>query len=78
MDLVEIFVASKAIIDFNINEKTLLDNESFLMAWSIAKKKALENIQLVNILLLLKKKYKINEFEFQLLLENLDIDNLFL
>jgi hypothetical protein len=32
---------------------------------------------MVNALLLFKKKYKINEFEFELLLENVDADNLF-
>jgi hypothetical protein len=77
MDLVEIFGASKAIMDFDTDEKSLLDNKSFMMAWGIARKKALENMQLVNALLLFKKKYKINEFEFELLLENVDADNLF-
>jgi hypothetical protein len=48
-----------------------------MMAWGIARKKALENMQMVNALLLLKKKYKINEFEFELLLENVDAENLF-
>jgi hypothetical protein len=77
MDLIEIFGSSKAIMDFDTDEKSLLDNKSFMMAWGIARKKALENMQMVNALLLLKKKYKINEFEFELLLENVDADNLF-
>lgn len=77
MDLIEIFGASKAIVDFDTDEKSLLDNKSFVMAWGIARKKALENMQLVNTLLLFKKKYKINEFEFELLLENVDAENLF-
>lgn len=77
MDLIEIFGASKAILDFDTSEKSLIENKSFIMAWGIARKKALENMQLVNALLLLKKKYNINEFEFELLLENIDGDNLF-
>jgi hypothetical protein len=64
-------------MDFDTDEKSLLDNKSFMMAWGIARKKALENMQMVNALLLFKKKYKINEFEFELLLENVDADNLF-
>jgi hypothetical protein len=40
MDLVEIFGASKAIMDFDTDEKSLLDNKSFMMAWGIARKKA--------------------------------------
>jgi hypothetical protein len=77
MNLNDIFESSKDILDFNTDEKILLDNKSFMMAWGIARKKALENLQMVNALLLLKKKYKINEFEFELLLENVDAENLF-
>ena len=77
MNLNDIFESSKDILDFNTDEKILLDNKSFMMAWGIARKKALENMQMVNALLLFKKKYKINEFEFELLLENVDADNLF-
>lgn len=77
MNLNDIFESSKDIIDFNTDEKILLDNKSFMIAWEIARKKALENMQMVNALLLLKKKYKINEFEFELLLEDVDADNLF-
>jgi hypothetical protein len=77
MNLNDIFESSKDILDFNTDEKILLDNKSFMMAWGIARKKALENMQMVNALLLLKKKYKINEFEFELLLENVDAENLF-
>jgi hypothetical protein len=77
MNLNDIFESSKDILDFNTDERILLDNKSFMMAWGIARKKALENMQMVNALLLLKKKYKINEFEFELLLENVDAENLF-
>lgn len=77
MDLIEVFATSKAIAEFDTSEKSLLNNKSFIMAWGIARKKALENMQLVNALLIMKKKYEISEFEFELLLENIDQDNLF-
>lgn len=76
MDLTEIFESSKAIAEFDSDDKKLLSNKSFIMAWGVARAKALENMQLVNALLLLKNKYNINEFQFQLLLENLDEENL--
>jgi hypothetical protein len=77
MDLIEVFGSSKAIMDFDSNEQSLLDNKSFIMAWGMLRKKSLENMQLVNALLIIQKKYNINDFEFELLLENVDADNLF-
>jgi hypothetical protein len=47
------------------------------MAWGMLRKKSLENMQLVNALLIIQRKYNINDFEFELLLENVDADNLF-
>jgi len=77
MDLIEVFGSSRAIMDFDTNEQTLLDNKSFVMAWGMLRKKSLENMQLVNALLIMQRKYNINDFEFELLLENVDADNLF-
>ena len=77
MDLDDIFETSQAIIEFDTNDKKLLDNKSFIMAWGIARQKSLENMQLVNVLMLIQKKYKISDFEFELLLENVDVENLF-
>ena len=77
MDLDDIFESSQAIIEFDTNEKKLLNNKSFIMAWGIARKKSLENMQLVNALMLIQKKYRISDFEFQLLLDNVDDENLF-
>jgi hypothetical protein len=77
MDLIEVFGSSKAIMDFDTDEQTLLDNKSFVMAWGMLRKKSLENMQLVNALLIMQRKYNINDFEFELLLENVDADNLF-
>jgi hypothetical protein len=77
MDLIEVFGSSKAIMDFDSNEQSLLDNKSFVMAWGMLRKKSLENMQLVNALLIIQRKYNINDFEFELLLENVDADNLF-
>jgi hypothetical protein len=77
MDLDNIFETSQAIIEFDTQDKDLLNNKSFIMAWGIARQKSLENMQLVNVLMLMQKKYKISDFEFELLLENVDVENLF-
>lgn len=77
MNLIEIFETSKVIAEFNTEEKSLIDNKAFIMAWTVAREKALENMQLVNALLLIKNKYNINDFEFELFLENIDETNLF-
>jgi hypothetical protein len=77
MDLMEIFESSKAVTEFDTNDEKLLENNSFIMAWGIARKKSLENMQLIYALLIMKKKYKISDFEFELFLENIDENNLF-
>ena len=77
MDLMEIFESSKAVTEFDTNDEKLLENNSFIMAWGIARKKSLENMQLIYALLIMKKKYKISDFEFELFLENIDEINLF-
>ena len=77
MDLMEIFESSKAVTEFDTNDEKLLENNSFIMAWGIARKKSLENMQLIYALLIMKKKYKIRDFEFELFLENIDENNLF-
>ena len=69
MDLMEIFESSKAVTEFDTNDEKLLENNSFIMAWGIARKKSLENMQLIYALLIMKKKYKISDFEFELFLE---------
>jgi hypothetical protein len=77
MNLMEIFESSKAVTEFDTNDEKLLENNSFIMAWGIARKKSLENMQLIYALLIMKKKYKISDFEFELFLENIDENNLF-
>jgi hypothetical protein len=77
MNLMEIFESSKAVTEFDTNDEKLLENNSFIMAWGITRKKSLENMQLIYALLIMKKKYKISDFEFELFLENIDENNLF-
>jgi hypothetical protein len=77
MDLNEIFETSKAVVDFSTNDKNLLENSSFVMAWGIARKKAMQTIELINTLFLIKKKYNISDFEIQLFLENFDETDLY-
>jgi hypothetical protein len=77
MNLNEIFETSKAVVDFSTNDKNLLENSSFVMAWGIARKKAMQTIELINTLFLIKKKYNISDFEIQLFLENFDETDLY-
>lgn len=77
MDLNEVFETSKAVVDFSTDDKILLENSSFMMAWGIARKKAMQTIELINVIFLMKKKYNISDFDIQLLLENFDETDLF-
>jgi hypothetical protein len=77
MNIEDIYETSLEVLDFDTEEKILLENKNFLMAWGIVRQKATETIHLAKCLVLIKNKYKINDFEFQLLLENIDADNLF-
>ena len=77
MDLNDVLKTSADVIDFNTSDKKLVENNEFMMAWGIARKKALENIRLAEALLIIKKKYKITDFDFELYLENIDEEDLF-
>ena len=72
MNLDEMFESSKALINFETEDEELLSNRNFLFAWELLMKKSLENISLIKALLILQKKYNINEFEFNLILEDFD------
>ena len=72
MNLDEMFESSKALINFETEDEELLSNGNFLFAWELLMKKSLENISLIKALLILQKKYNINEFEFNLILEDFD------
>ena len=72
MNLDEMFESSKALINFETEVEELLSNGNFLFAWELLMKKSLENISLIKALLILQKKYNINEFEFNLILEDFD------
>lgn len=65
------------ILSFNSTEEALVKNADFVKAFGIARVKAKEVLVLANALLILKKKYKISDFDFLLLLEGLDEENLF-
>jgi|694.fasta_scaffold109492_2 hypothetical protein len=77
MDITDIYATSKAIVDFNANHEALINNAAFKMAWELATKKSLQNMQLVKALLLIKFKYNISDFEFELFLENFDESDIF-
>lgn len=72
MNLDNIFESSKQIINFTTEDPILLNDENFLLAWDLLVKKSEENILLIGALLLLQKKYKISNFDFELILENFD------
>ena len=77
MDLNEIFASSKAVAEFDSTDEALINNSAFVMAWGIARQKSLQTMQLINALLLIKIKYNISDFDFELFLENFDETNLF-
>jgi hypothetical protein len=76
MDLNEIFISSKAIAEFDSTDEALINNAAFIMAWSLARQKSLQTMQMINALLLIKIKYNIADFDFELFLENFDETNL--
>lgn len=71
------FSNSNDIIDFDTHDPETLANPEFIMAWSIARKKSEEVVSLIQILLLIKKKYNISDFDFALILEGFDGEKLF-
>ena len=77
MDLNEIFASSRAVAEFDSTDEALINNSAFVMAWGIARQKSLQTMQLINALLLIKIKYNISDFDFELFLENFDETNLF-
>jgi len=77
LDLQEIAETSIAIMSFDTEDDSLITNSEFIKAWGIVRAKAEENIQLIKALLILKRKYKISDFDFHLLLENFDEENMF-
>jgi hypothetical protein len=76
MNVEDIYETSVEVLDFDTEEKILLENKNFLMAWGIARQKATETIHLAKCLMLIKNKYKINDFEFELLMGGFDGENL--
>lgn len=76
IDISEAFESSLAVIKYDTNDIDLIKNSAFLKAWGIARAKSLENIKLISALIILKKKYSISDFDFQLLLENFDEENM--
>jgi hypothetical protein len=77
MSLEDIYETSNDVLGFDTDEQVLLDNKEFIMAWGIARQKANETIHLIKCLLLLKKKYNMNDFDFALLMEGFDEETLF-
>ena len=73
----EIINTSIEILSFDTTEQALVDNIEFVKAFGIARVKAKEVLLLSNALLVLRKKYKVSDFDFQLLLEGFDEENLF-
>lgn len=76
IDLSEVYETSMEIIKYDTSDIDLIKNQAFLKAWGIARAKAIENLKLISALLILKKKYNVKDFDFQLLLENFDEENM--
>lgn len=71
-DLKEMTDTSMAIMNFDTQEEELMSNPNFIKAWGIARVKAQENLRLILALLIIRKKYKISNFDMHLFLENFD------
>lgn len=76
INLKEIAETSMAIIDFDTDDEDLVTNSAFIKSWGIARSKSDENLKLITAIVLLKNKYKISDFEFELILENFDEENI--
>lgn len=72
INLGEITKTSIELLKFDTNDIELLSNKAFIQSWGIARVKAEENLKLIKALLLLKRKYKISDLDFELILEEFD------
>ena len=68
---------SMSILDFKIVDEALKTNYSFNMAWEIARKEAMDKLVLAKIIYTMRRKYNIQDFDFELLLEGFDEDRMF-
>lgn len=76
LDIYEIIKSSNDILEYDTQDAKLLENKAFIASWGLLRDKAEENKKLIKCLLLLKKKYKITDLDFELILENFDEDDL--
>ena len=77
IDLTDIFSSSNDIINFDTNDQDILENKEFVIAWGLARKKSEETLLLIEALFSIKKKYNISDFDFALIMEGVDGENLF-
>lgn len=73
-DFYESIKNSMEILDFQLTEKALVDNEHFIMAWEIARKEAVDKLEMSKIIFTMKRKYDISDFDFELLIQGFDED----
>jgi hypothetical protein len=72
VNLKSIADSSMEILQFDTSNPHLLSNTEFLQAWAMLRGKAEQTLRLIVVLLSLKEKYKISDFDFQLFLEGFD------
>lgn len=77
VDLTDIANGSLDILNFDISNQVFQNNKDFMQAWNMLVLKSAQTLVLVRALLLLKKKYNISDFDFELTLEDFDENNLF-
>ena len=71
-DLKESVQTSMAVLEYDVTDIALTDNPDFVKSWGIARVKCKEVLTLANALLILKKKYDISDFDFELMLQGFD------
>lgn len=76
VDLVDIANGSLDILNFDVSNQVFQNNKDFMQAWNMLVLKSAQTLILVRSLLLLKKKFNISDFDFELILEDFDENNL--
>lgn len=77
VDLTDIANGSLDILNFDVSDQIFQDNKDFMQAWNMLVLKSAQTLILIRSLLLLKRKFNISDFDFELILEDFDEENLF-
>ena len=77
INLAEIYSSAEDIMNFDTHDPETLDNKEFIIAWGLARQKSSEVKMLIELIMTMKDKYKVTDFDFALLLEGFNEKDLF-